>query len=61
MNECKPLSLDTFPNATIAEYGVIAGEHAIMAEIYARGPVAAGVDADPLHDYKVWRCRLTPC
>jgi len=45
-------ALDTFPNATIAEYGVIAGEHAIMAEIYARGPVAAGVDADPLHDYK---------
>jgi len=62
MNTCRTCStfsdmggfcsaLDTFPNASIAEYGVIAGEHAIMAEIYARGPVAAGVDADPLHDY----------
>lgn len=45
-------ALDTFPNASIAEYGLIEGEDAIMAEIYARGPVAAGVDADPLHDYK---------
>lgn len=62
MNTCRTCStfsdmggfcsaLDTFPNASIAEYGLIEGEDAIMAEIYARGPVAAGVDADPLHDY----------
>ena len=41
MNTCRTCStfsdmggfcsaLDTFPNASIAEYGVIAGEHAIM-------------------------------
>ena len=26
--------------------------HKIKAEIYARGPVAAGINADPLLDYK---------
>jgi cathepsin X len=53
-------ALDTFPNATIGEYGVISGEEAIMAEVYARGPVAAGVDADPLHDYKGGIVTVTP-
>ena len=63
MNTCRTCStfadmggfcsaLDVFPNASIAEYGIVSGEEAIMAEVYARGPVAAGVDADPLHDYK---------
>jgi hypothetical protein len=39
--------IDVFPNATIAEYGSYSifetdRVHKIMAEIYARGPVAAG-------------------
>ena len=43
--------VDEFPNATIGEYGEVAGEKAIMAEVYARGPVAAGIDANPLDQY----------
>ena len=54
MNTCRTCStfaefggfcsaLSTFPNATVAEYGMISGEDAIMAEIYARGPVSAGI------------------
>lgn len=39
--------IDVFPNATVAEYGsysIFSSDktHKIMAEIYARGPVAAG-------------------
>ena len=44
-------ALSTFPNATVAEYGMISGEKEIMAEIYARGPVSAGIDADGLRGY----------
>jgi len=44
--------INYFPNATVAEYGIIRNDvHAIKAEIFARGPVAAAVDADPLDDY----------
>ena len=43
--------LDYFPNATIAEYGTVVGESKIMAEVYARGPIAAGVNAEPILDY----------
>lgn len=60
--EC--VELDYFPNATVAEYGTIGDSLAdifddyparaekIKAEIYARGPVAATVNADPLRDYE---------
>ncbi|CAM9500884.1 unnamed protein product, partial [Phaeothamnion confervicola] len=34
-----------YPNATVAEYGVVSGEAEIMAEVYARGPVACQIDA----------------
>jgi cathepsin X len=59
--EC--VELDYFPNATVAEYGEIGGgifdmfedpakrAHKIKAEIYARGPVATTINADPLRDY----------
>jgi cathepsin X len=51
--------IDVFPNATIAEYGTYsyytggfgAVADKIKAEIYARGPVAAGVNAEPIVDY----------
>jgi len=44
--------IDKFPNATISEYGMINLDvHAIKAEIFARGPVAANVDASPIVDY----------
>ncbi|KAL7438382.1 hypothetical protein ACHAXH_007602 [Discostella pseudostelligera] len=60
--EC--VELDYFPNATVAEYGEIGGmfddlfgnaadrAHKIKAEIYARGPVATTINADPLRDYE---------
>ena len=52
-------AVDRFPNASIAEYGTYsyftggfgAVVHKIKAEIYARGPVATGVNADPILDY----------
>jgi len=49
--EC--VALDYFPNATIAEYGTYRKDpEAIMAEIYARGPVAAGINAEPIVEYQ---------
>jgi cathepsin X len=48
---CAPIK--QYPNATIAEYGSYndADVWKIMAEIYARGPVKASVNAGPLQDY----------
>jgi cathepsin X len=47
--------IDVFPNATVAEYGVIQlsddSVHQIKAELFARGPVAAEVNGRPLHGY----------
>jgi cathepsin X len=50
------VEIDSFPNATIGEFGTYGffekdKVHAIKAEIYARGPVAAGVNAEPIVDY----------
>lgn len=46
-------AVSSFPNATIDEYGTYhnASVDAIKAEIYARGPVKASVNATPLVDY----------
>ena len=47
------VEIDEFPNATIAEFGTYHYDSdAIMAEIFARGPVAAGINAEPIIDYK---------
>jgi len=43
--------VDVFPNASVAEYGRVRGEARIMAEVFARGPVACEVDAAPLDKY----------
>ena len=62
LNTCKTCStftayggfcsaLDIFPNATIAEYGQVAGEEQMMAEIYARGPISCYVNAAPIDRY----------
>lgn len=50
----KCTEIDFFPNATVAEYGMLPeGDFiAIMAEIYTRGPVAATINAEPIVDYK---------
>lgn len=49
-------AVETYPNATVAEYGVVTGETDIMAEVFARGPVACEIDATPLHTYTVSFC-----
>lgn len=46
------VGLDSFPNATVAEYGPVNGTDNMKAEIFARGPIACSIDAKPLHDYK---------
>jgi cathepsin X len=51
--------LSVFPNATLAEYGTYSilkdmssVTAKIKAEIFARGPVAAGVNAEPIVEYE---------
>jgi cathepsin X len=59
MNTCRTCStfkdnggvcngLKIFPNATVAEYGSVSGVDAMKAEIYHRGPIAAGINAEPV-------------
>mmetsp|Transcript_14870 Transcript_14870/g.30651 ORF Transcript_14870/g.30651 Transcript_14870/m.30651 type:complete len:308 (-) Transcript_14870:599-1522(-) len=56
----KCYAIEKFPNASIAEYGTYsyfsdgfsAAADKIKAEIYARGPVATGVNAEPIVDYE---------
>ena len=48
----KCVGLTHYPNATVAQYGPVSGELSIMAEVYARGPIACGIYAQPLVDYK---------
>ena len=46
-------ALTHYPNATVAEYGVVATEHKIMAEVSERGPVACSVAAtDAMDNYE---------
>jgi len=42
--------IEYFPNATVAEYGMLEGEENMMKEIYARGPIACPIDATPLQE-----------
>mmetsp|Transcript_14092 Transcript_14092/g.27362 ORF Transcript_14092/g.27362 Transcript_14092/m.27362 type:complete len:358 (-) Transcript_14092:480-1553(-) len=44
--------IDVFPNATVAEYGTLPDAEAVKREIYARGPVACGVNANVLSEYQ---------
>lgn len=47
------MQVQTFPNASVAEYGLYRYDvKAIKAEIFARGPVAAAVYGPALRDYK---------
>jgi len=39
--DCEPVH--SYPNVTITEYGVVRGEHKMMSEIFARGPIACGI------------------
>jgi len=44
--------LSSYPNATVSDYGSISGPDAMMKEIYQRGPIACGIDAQPLLNYE---------
>ena len=54
--------IDHFPNATVAEYGTITLEdengvamnvmRKVQAEIWARGPAAAAINGQALHNYR---------
>lgn len=44
-------SVEKFPYATIEEYGIVRGEGHMMAEIFARGPIACEISARPLKSY----------
>merc|ERR1712196_465492 len=44
-------AIDKYPNATIKEYGSISGSEAMAKEIFARGPIACGIDAAPILKY----------
>merc|ERR1711865_44861 len=46
------VGLNTYPNATISEYGSISGKDAMMKEIFNRGPIACGIDASPILNYQ---------
>ena len=48
----KCVALSNFPNATVAEWGTVDGEELIIAELYARGPIACGINADGIDDYE---------
>jgi cathepsin X len=38
-------AIDKYPVVKVTEYGSVTGDDAIMAEIYARGPVSAYINA----------------
>jgi cathepsin X len=44
-------AVSNFTKFQIDQYGDISGEQQIMAEVYARGPVATGIDATVLETY----------
>ena len=46
------VGLDSYPNATISDYGSISGRAAMQKEIYHRGPITCGIDAMPLLNYE---------
>jgi len=51
-NGGKCVGLNTFPNATISQNGGVSGATQMMQEIYARGPIACGINAAPILDYQ---------
>eukprot|EP00041_Stephanoeca_diplocostata_P012586 m.210664 g.210664 ORF g.210664 m.210664 type:complete len:396 (+) comp19014_c0_seq1:159-1346(+) len=45
------VEIDHYPNATVREFGPVSGADNMTKEIFARGPIACGVDAGPLENY----------
>ena len=48
----KCVGLNHFPNATVSDYGAVRGAHHMMNEIYKRGPIACGINANAILEYK---------
>jgi cathepsin X len=51
-NGGKCVGLNKYPNATISEFGQVSGADNMAKEIFARGPIACGIDAAPILDYQ---------
>jgi len=47
----KCVALTKYPNVTVSDYGSISGAAAMQKEIYNRGPISCGIDAQPLLEY----------
>ena len=47
----KCTEITPYPQITIDDYGSISGQAAMQKEIYARGPIACGIDASPILNY----------
>merc|ERR1711939_263045 len=45
-------ALSRYPNATISDYGAVSGANDMAKEIAANGPIACGIDATKIIDYK---------
>ena len=45
---CSPIR--TYDRLFVSEHGRLAGRHAMMSEIFARGPISCGIDATLLLD-----------
>jgi cathepsin X len=44
-------AISQFPNASISEWGLVHGQEEMMAEVFARGPIACSIAAEPIKDY----------
>lgn len=44
--------ISVFPNATVSEFGKVVGVQKMKSEIFARGPLACGVNANELSNYE---------
>eukprot|EP00670_Eutreptiella_braarudii_P005367 CAMPEP_0174288410 /NCGR_PEP_ID=MMETSP0809-20121228/20443_1 /TAXON_ID=73025 ORGANISM="Eutreptiella gymnastica-like, Strain CCMP1594" /NCGR_SAMPLE_ID=MMETSP0809 /ASSEMBLY_ACC=CAM_ASM_000658 /LENGTH=304 /DNA_ID=CAMNT_0015385559 /DNA_START=14 /DNA_END=925 /DNA_ORIENTATION=+ len=45
-------AIEIFPNATVKEFGRVHGAKHMKAEIFHRGPIACGINANKILDYK---------
>lgn len=45
------VEITPYPNIMINDYGSINGQAAMKQEIFSRGPIACGIDAEPILDY----------
>ena len=48
--KCKEITY--YPNATVADYGRVHGYRAMQQEIYENGPIACGINANAVLNYK---------